>query len=264
MLSQTEENYLKSLLHLAMEKVEGDIVDGGGDVKGDVGGVKGKRAKDDGGAKGDGGGEVGTNELAAYLGVKPASVNDMLKKLKEKKLVNYEKYGKISLTDEGRKKAIDVVRKHRLWETFLYEKFDFTWDEVHEVAEQLEHIQSAKLVDKLDEFLNFPAYDPHGDVIPNAKGEMPVVHKKTLQEEEVGHHCTMVAVKDNSAPFLQYVNKMGLSINNKIKVLARHSYDQLIEIEVNGKTCSISPRFAQNIVIVCDDCAKKKVRGKKA
>ncbi|HTI89784.1 MAG TPA: metal-dependent transcriptional regulator [Puia sp.] len=230
MLSQTEENYLKSLLHLSVEKD----------------------------------GEVGTNELAAYLGVKPASVNDMLKKLKEKELVNYEKYGKISLTDEGRKKAIDVVRKHRLWETFLYEKFDFTWDEVHEVAEQLEHIQSAKLVDKLDEFLNFPAYDPHGDVIPNAKGEMPVVHKKTLQEEEVGHHCTMVAVKDNSAPFLQYVNKMGLSINNKIKVLARHSYDQLIEIEVNGKVCSISPRFAQNIVIVCDDCSKKKVRVKKA
>ena len=230
MLSQTEENYLKSLLHLSVEKD----------------------------------GEVGTNELAAYLGVKPASVNDMLKKLKEKELVNYEKYGKISLTDEGRKKAIDVVRKHRLCETFLYEKFDFTWDEVHEVAEQLEHIQSAKLVDKLDEFLNFPAYDPHGDVIPNAKGEMPVVHKKTLQEEEVGHHCTMVAVKDNSAPFLQYVNKMGLSINNKIKVLARHSYDQLIEIEVNGKVCSISPRFAQNIVIVCDDCSKKKVRVKKA
>ena len=256
MLSQTEENYLKSLLHLAMEKeVGGDSGDGG--ARGDVG----RAVKGD---VGGGGGEVGTNELAAYLGVKPASVNDMLKKLKEKKLVNYEKYGKISLTDEGRKKAVDVVRKHRLWETFLYEKFDFTWDEVHEVAEQLEHIQSAKLVDKLDEFLNFPAYDPHGDVIPNAKGEMPVVHKKTLQEEEVGHRCTMVAVKDNSAPFLQYVNKMGLSINNKIKVLARHSYDQLIEIEVNGKTCSISPRFAQNIVIVCDDCAKKKVRGKKA
>ena len=226
MLSQTEENYLKSLFHL--------------------------------------GDEAGTNELAAFLGVKPASVTDMLKKLKEKKLVNYEKYGKISLTQEGRKKAIEIVRKHRLWETFLYEKFAFTWDEVHEVAEQLEHIQSAKLVDKLDEFLNFPTFDPHGDVIPNAKGEMPAVHKKTLFEEEVGHNCTMVAVKDNSAPFLQYVNKMGLSINNKIKVLARHSYDQLIEIEVNGKVCSISPRFAQNIVIVCDDCSKKKVRVKKA
>ena len=150
--------------------------------------------------------EAGTNELANWLGVKPASVNDMLKKLKEKKLVHYEKYGKISLTVEGRKKAIEVVRKHRLWETFLYEKLSFTWDEVHEVAEQLEHIQSAKLVDKLDEFLRFPLYDPHGDVIPNAKGELPVYHKKTLNEEEVGHHCTMVAVKDNSASFMPMMN----------------------------------------------------------
>lgn len=250
MLSHTEENYLKSLLHLTMESGVGDTMESGRDS--------------DGGRRGGGGREAGTNELAANLGVKPASVNNMLKKLKEKKLVNYEKYGKISLTDEGRKKAIDVVRKHRLWETFLYEKLAFTWDEVHEVAEQLEHIQSAKLVDKLDEFLNFPAYDPHGDVIPNGKGEMPVIHKKTLLEEEVGHNCTMVAVKDNSAPFLQYVNRMGLSINNKIKVITRHSYDQLIEIEVNGKICSISPRFAKNIVIVCNDCAKKKLRPKKA
>jgi DtxR family Mn-dependent transcriptional regulator len=219
MLSQTEENYLKNLFNV-----------------------------------GSGEKEVGTNELAAYLGVKPASVNDMLKKLKEKKLVAYEKYGKISLTVEGRKKAVEVVRKHRLWETFLYSTFDFTWDEVHEVAEQLEHIQSAKLVNKLDEFLNYPAYDPHGDVIPNAKGEMPAVHKKTLLEEVVGHHCTMVAVRDNSAPFLQYVSKLGLGINNKLKVVARHPYDGQMEIEVNKKVVSISPRFAQNIVVVCDDC----------
>jgi DtxR family Mn-dependent transcriptional regulator len=227
MLSQTEENYLKSLLHLTVE--EGKM-------------------------------EAGTNELAACLGVKPASVNDMLKKLKEKRLVHYEKYGKISLTGEGRKKAIEVVRKHRLWETFLYETFSFSWDEVHEVAEQLEHIQSTKLVDKLDEFLNFPLYDPHGDVIPNGKGEMPVTSKKTLLEEEIGHHCTMIAVKDNSAPFLQYVNKIGLSINNKIKVIAKNAYDELMEIEVNGKICSVSPRFARNIVIVCNDCSKRGVK----
>jgi DtxR family transcriptional regulator, Mn-dependent transcriptional regulator len=225
MLTQTEENYLKSLLHLTVED--------------------------------NNKGEAGTNELATHLGVKPASANDMLKKLKEKKLVHYEKYGKISLTAEGRKKAIEVVRKHRLWETFLYEKFSFTWDEVHEVAEQLEHIQSAKLVDKLDEFLNFPLYDPHGDAIPNARGEMPATYKKTLYEEEIGHHCTMVAVKDNSASFLQYVNRIGLNINNKIKVIARHDYDELMEIEVNAKRSSVSPRFAKNIVIVCNDCAKK-------
>ncbi|MFI5156008.1 MAG: metal-dependent transcriptional regulator [Chitinophagales bacterium] len=225
MVSQTEENYLKSLFHLTLENPNKT--------------------------------EAGTNELANYLGVKPASANDMLKKLKEKRLVHYEKYGKISLTNEGRRKAIEVVRKHRLWETFLYKQFSFTWDEVHEVAEQLEHIQSAKLVDKLDEFLKFPLYDPHGDPIPNAGGEMPSAYKKTLYEEEVGHHCTMTAVKDNSAQFLQYVNKVGLSINNKIKVIAKHEFDELMEIEVNGRKTSVSPRFAKNIVIVCNDCAKK-------
>ncbi len=225
MLSFTEENYLKALLQLTLET----------------------------GNKED----LGTNELAAHLSVKPATVNDMLKKLKEKKYVSYKKYGKSSLTNEGKKLAIEVVRKHRLWETFLYEKLEFTWDEVHEVAEQLEHIKSPKLVGKLDKFLNYPAFDPHGDVIPGANGEMKMLTKKTLNEEEIGHSCTMVGVKDNSAPFLQYVDKVGLSMNNQIKVLSKQYYDDLIEIEVNGKRSSVSPKFAENIVIVCKDCSKK-------
>jgi DtxR family Mn-dependent transcriptional regulator len=225
MLSFTEENYLKALLQLTLET----------------------------GNKED----LGTNELAAHLSVKPATVNDMLKKLKEKKYVSYKKYGKSSLTNEGKKLAIEVVRKHRLWETFLYEKLEFTWDEVHEVAEQLEHIKSPKLVGKLDKFLNYPAFDPHGDVIPGANGEMKMLTKKTLNEEEIGHSCTMVGVKDNSAPFLQYVDKVGLSMNNQIKVLSKQFYDDLIEIEVNGKRSSVSPKFAENIVIVCKDCSKK-------
>ncbi len=225
MLSFTEENYLKALLHLTSEN--GD--------------------KDD----------AGTNEIAAHLNIKPATANDMLKKLKEKRLVDYERYGRSSLTISGRKLAIEVVRKHRLWETFLYEKLEFTWDEVHEVAEQLEHIQSAKLVDKLDKFLNYPAFDPHGDMIPNANGEMKVPLNKTLNEEVIGHTCTMVAVKDNSASFLQYVDKVGLSINKKIKILSRHPYDEMIEIEVNGRKASVSPKFAENIVVVCENCSKK-------
>ncbi len=122
MLSFTEENYLKALLQLTLET----------------------------GNKED----LGTNELAAHLKIKPATANDMLKKLKEKKYVHYKKYGKSSLTNEGKKLAVEIVRKHRLWETFLYEKLQFTWDEVHEVAEQLEHIKSPKLIDKLDKFLN--------------------------------------------------------------------------------------------------------------
>ena len=231
MLSYTEENYLKALLHLTHEKAN---------------------KKD-----------AGTNELAAYLKVKPATTNDMLKKLREKKLIEYEKYGKSSLTKEGKRKAIEIVRKHRLWETFLFEKLGFSWDEVHEVAEQLEHIQSAKLVNKLDEFLNFPEFDPHGDVIPNKKGEMKQLSKKTLDEEETGHVCTMVGVKDNSAAFLQYVDKVGLGIKKKIKVVAKQPYDELIEIEVDGNRSSVSPKFASNIVIVCEDCSDKRSGNKK-
>ncbi|MDP1842162.1 MAG: metal-dependent transcriptional regulator [Sediminibacterium sp.] len=226
MLSFTEENYLKSLFQLTVESAT--------------------KA------------EAGTNELAAHLGVKPATVNDMLKKLKEKNLVKYEKYSKSSLSKEGKKIAIEIIRKHRLWETFLVEKLAFTWDEVHEVAEQLEHIQSKKLIDKIDELLNFPVADPHGDCIPNAKGEMNILPRKTLSEELVGHQCKMVGVKDNSAEFLKYVDKLGLSINQTIKVKAKQAYDDQIDIEVNGKKHSISPKFAEQIIIVCPTCSKKK------
>ncbi|UEG51109.1 metal-dependent transcriptional regulator [Ferruginibacter lapsinanis] len=222
MLSFTEENYLKALLKLLLEN----------------------KAKEG----------VGTNELAGHLNVKPATANDMLKKLKEKSLVDYEKYGRISLTESGKKIAIEVLRKHRLWETFLYEKLEFTWDEVHEVAEQLEHIQSQKLIDKLEKFLNFPEFDPHGDIIPNAKGEFKVQFKRTLADIKVGESCKMVAVKDNSVEFLRYVVKVGLGINNLIKVISQENYDALIEIEVNGKRSSVSQRFAQNIFVICENC----------
>lgn len=219
MLSITEENYLKALLKITVE---------------------------------GGNSETGTNVLASQLAVKPATVTDMLKKLKDKKLVHYEKYGKISLTSSGRKIAIDILRKHRLWETFLYEKLGFTWDEVHEVAEQLEHIQSSKLVDKLDEFLDYPEFDPHGDFIPTAKGEIKVPFKKTLSEVEVGSSCKMAAVKDNSATFLQYVVKVGLGINNRIKVLSKQEYDALMVIEVDGRKSSVSQKFAENIFVVTE------------
>ena len=222
MLSFTEENYLKALLQLQLNEVDKE--------------------------------GIGTNELANHLNVKPATANDMLKKLKEKLLVDYEKYGKIFLTNTGKKLAVEVLRKHRLWETFLYEKLEFTWDEVHEVAEQLEHIQSQKLVDRLDKYLDFPEFDPHGDIIPNAKGEFKIQFKKTLADVVIGQSCKMVAVKDNSVSFLQYVVKVGLGINNLITVVSKESYDSLVEIEVNGIKSSVSDRFAQNIFVVCQSC----------
>jgi DtxR family transcriptional regulator, Mn-dependent transcriptional regulator len=215
-LSYTEENYLKALLKITLEN-----------------GTK----------------EAGTNELASHLNVKPATVNDMLKKLKEKEFVNYEKYGKIKLTKKGNKTAADIIRKHRLWETFLYQKLDFSWDEVHEVAEQLEHIHSEKLIDKLDKFLDYPEFDPHGDPIPNKKGVIKVQHKKTLSEIAAGNTCKMLAVKDNSTPFLQYVVKVGLGINNNIKVLSIQDYDSMMVIEVNGQQSIVSQKFAKNIFV---------------
>lgn len=217
LLSQAEENYLKALFHITEE---------GEDKEG-----------------------TGTNKLAATLDVKPATANDMLKKLKEKNLISYEKYKKISLTEQGRKHAIEIVRKHRLWETFLYDKLQFTWDEVHEVAEQLEHIRSPKLIAQLEKFLGYPEYDPHGDAIPNAKGELKPSSRYTLSQVEVGKTCKLVAVKDNSATFLQYVVKVGLGLSSKIKVLGRQEFDGSMEIEVKGKRSVVSLKFAENLLV---------------
>ncbi len=215
-LSYTEENYLKALLKI--------VTDNSTEA-------------------------VGVNELALSLLVKPATASDMLKKLKEKQLVDYKRYGKITLTSAGKKHAINVIRKHRLWETFLYEKLEFSWDEVHEVAEQLEHIQSEKLIDKLDKYLEYPEFDPHGDPIPNKHGELKVQYSKTLSDIAIGKSCKMLAVKDNSSTFLQYVVQLGLAINNKIKVISKQEYDDLTLIEVHGKRFNISQKFAENIYV---------------
>ena len=218
MLSFTEENYLKALLQLQL----------------------GEGSKD----------EVGTNELANHLSVKPATANNMLKKLKEKSLVDYEKYGKITLTSAGKKLAIDVLRKHRLWETFLYEKLEFSWDEVHEIAEQMEHIYSRKLVDKLDKFLDYPEFDPHGDPIPNRNGQLPKNVKTTLSQIAVGKTCRVAAVKDTSAVFLQYLRQLKVNIGAKIKVIEKVVYDgsMVIQIGKDFKT-TVSDKFAESLLV---------------
>jgi DtxR family transcriptional regulator, Mn-dependent transcriptional regulator len=217
MLSFTEENYIKALLKITLDnEVE----------------------------------EVGTNELANQLDVKPATVTDMLKKLKEKKLIAYEKYGKITLNESGKKQALEILRKHRLWETFLFQKLDFSWDEVHEVAEQLEHIQSIKLINKLDKFLDFPEYDPHGDPIPNEKGEMKSKYNTTLSEISIGKQCEMVAVKVNDTIFLQYVDDIGLYLGCKILIKDLKEYDSLMQIEFDGKLVNVTQKFSDNIFVI--------------
>lgn len=218
MLSYTEENYLKALLMLSFHNEEKP--------------------------------GVGTNEMAAHLGVKPATATDMFKKLKEKELVIYEKYGKILLSDLGRKKATAILRKHRLWETFLYKKLDFSWDEVHEVAEQLEHIQSEKLVNKLEEYLEFPEFDPHGDPIPKANGDIPIIDKTLLSAVTIGQACKVVAIKDTSTLFLQYLEKLKITIGTNIKVTEVIDFDGSLNIQIeNAPIRSVSMKFADSLFV---------------
>lgn len=217
MPSITEENYLKALLKLSDE--------------------------------GSGGEEVGTNELANYLGVKPSSVHDMLKRLRSSSWIDYEKYGKIVLTRQGRRVATDVIRKHRLWETFLHDKLGFSWDEVHEVAEQLEHIQSVKLIDRLDRFLGFPRVDPHGDVIPAADGQLPSIHAIPLSQLKVGLTSNLLAVKGTDPVFLQYLSQLEIKIGLEIKLLNRVEYDGSVTIDYLDHTQILSKMVAEGLFV---------------
>jgi DtxR family Mn-dependent transcriptional regulator len=192
---------------------------------------------------------VNTNAIAAMLDTKASSVTDMLKKLSEKEWVNYQKYQGVSLTEKGKLNAKIIVRKHRLWEVFLVEKLGFAWDEVHEVAEELEHIQSEKLINQLDHFLNFPSFDPHGDPIPNAKGEIKKIDKQLVSEIEIGKTITCVGVKDTSVDFLQYLNKQSISLGTKMKVLEKEIFDGTLKIEVNNTVLVISDKIANNLYV---------------
>jgi len=215
MLSYTEENYLKAIYHLS---------NGGQEA-------------------------VLTNELAEAMSTKPASVTDMIKKLSVKKLITYEKYYGVSITKQGKSDALSIVRKHRLWETFLVEKLNFNWDQVHEVAEQLEHIQSSLLIEKLDEFLGYPAADPHGHPIPDKHGKLHTDLQIPLGEFHGKKAATVKAVKETSS-FLQYLSKIGVYIGAKIAILEKTEFDGSVEILIDGKKkVSISKEASQNILV---------------
>jgi DtxR family transcriptional regulator, Mn-dependent transcriptional regulator len=192
---------------------------------------------------------VSTNAIAGMLDTKASSVTDMLKKLADKNLVSYQKYQGVTLTDEGLHKAKMIVRKHRLWEVFLVEKLQFSWDEVHEIAEELEHIQSEPLIDKLDAFLGFPAFDPHGDPIPNAKGVINKVEKELLSEANLNQIYTCVGVKDSSTEFLQYLDKQQIALGSSIKILEKEPFDETLLLEIDGKKLTISNKIATNLYI---------------
>jgi DtxR family Mn-dependent transcriptional regulator len=192
---------------------------------------------------------VNTNAIAGMLDTKASSVTDMMKKLSEKNLVSYQKYQGVTLSEKGLQSAKMIVRKHRLWEVFLVDKLGFSWDEVHEIAEELEHIKSEKLINKLDAFLGFPAADPHGDPIPDEKGMIKKIEKQLLSDAilEKEFHC--IGVKDSSAEFLKYLNKQKIALGSKLKIIEREDFDETLVVEIDEKRLTISNKIANNIYV---------------
>jgi DtxR family Mn-dependent transcriptional regulator len=193
--------------------------------------------------------EVSTNAIAEMMETKASSVTDMLKKLADKDLVHYKKYQGVSLTENGKHAAKMIVRKHRLWEVFLVEKLDFSWDEVHDIAEQLEHIKSEKLINKLDDFLGNPTEDPHGDPIPDAQGRIIAIEKQLLSELQANQSGICVGVKDNSSDFLKYLDKQQIGLGTKIEVLTKETFDLSLKIKVNDIDFVISNKIASNLFV---------------
>jgi DtxR family Mn-dependent transcriptional regulator len=215
MHSFTEENYLKTIYHLSQ------LTDA----------------------------PVQTNAIAEGMKTRAASVTDMLKKLSDKKLIDYVKYQGVGLTDKGKVTAVAVVRKHRLWEVFLVEKLKFKWDEVHDIAEELEHINSALLVERLDEFLRFPKRDPHGDPIPDKDGFFEPVQNIHLYEMPKGAKGLIIGVTEYSSSFLKHLERLGLTIGITVEIREIADYDGSVELLVDGKEINVSREVTQHILI---------------
>ncbi len=214
-LSQSEENYLKAIFNIGFDTLK----------------------------------NVSTNQIAEKLHTKASSVTDMIKKLSEKKLVVYKKYQGVKLSEEGKKIAVSIIRKHRLWESFLVKKLNFSWDEVHEIAEQLEHIESDKLINNLDAFLDFPTHDPHGDPIPDMNGEIKKIEKIILSNLGINKDSILLGVQDSSDDFLKYLNKKGIGINSSIKIISVESFDNSMSIEMDGTLLTITDTVAKNLLV---------------
>lgn len=194
--------------------------------------------------------DISTNAVAELMQTKAASVTDMLRKLAEKGWVNYQKYQGVRLSPEGEKIALSIVRKHRLWEVFLVDKMGFNWDEVHEIAEQLEHIESDQLIHKLDEYLGFPKTDPHGDPIPNKDGILPELAYSHLSDIKASKTCKLMGVAQDSAVFLQLLTKLNLSLGAKLAIQEINEFDRSIFVSINDASpIFISHEVAKNILV---------------
>lgn len=195
-------------------------------------------------------GNVTTNEVATELNTKPASVTDMLKKLKQKKILNYEKYQGFRLSADGKKIALNIVRKHRLWEFFLVEKLAFGWDEVHEMAEELEHLTSTKLIDKLDAFLGYPKFDPHGDPIPDMNGKMAARKQVNLIDLPLNQKAEVSAVASQSSELLELLKHKNIQIGTKIMVKQKFAFDHSLDIKLDKQNpFTISQQLAQVLMV---------------
>lgn len=214
-MTLSEENYLKAIYHLEPQYKNG----------------------------------VSTNALAEDMQTKASSVTDMIKKLSEKGYAYHKKYHGVTLTQKGKEIAINIIRKHRLWEVFLVNKLNFSWDEVHEVAEQLEHIKSKKLISQLDAFLEFPTHDPHGDPIPDETGKINKIDKILLLEAKPGDYCTCVSVKDSSPNFLKYLDKNKIALGSAFKVCHKEPFDNSITIKIGDRNLIISSIIANNLFV---------------
>jgi len=215
-LSITEENYLKAIYTIFLEN----------------------------------GGKVNNQSIAERLNINPASVTDMLRKLNEKQYIEYNRTDGAKLTEKGQVIATKTIRKHRLWETFLVMKLNFTWDEIHDVAEQLEHIHSDKLIDELDKYLGYPKFDPHGDPIPDASGNIMEIFSYPLSEATAGNKVKVINVSDNSPAFLRYLNKQGINLNSEMVVKEIQEFDKSILVELApDKEVFLSPEACKNILI---------------
>ncbi|SOD11282.1 metal-dependent transcriptional regulator [Pedobacter xixiisoli] len=214
MQSYTEENYLKIIYHLS--EISNPVL---------------------------------TNAIAERIQTKAASVTDMLKKLSDKELVNYVKYQGVTLTEKGKSTAINIVRKHRLWEVFLVDKLNFKWDEVHDVAEELEHIQSNLLIERLDEFLDFPKVDPHGDLIPDKYGNFADLSFAKLSKLKPKDKGTITGVSEHSSTFLKHLEKLGLTLGKRIEIIEVLEFDGSVELLVEQQKMNISREVAKHILI---------------
>jgi len=215
MITLAEENYLKAILSISLNEDK----------------------------------KISTNAIAKEIGTSPASVSDMLKKLQDKKLIKYKKYKGVELSKTGNRKAVNILRKHRLWETFLVNNLGFNWEEVHDIAEQLEHIKSEKLINRLDNFLEYPKFDPHGEPIPTKEGKLPISNTIPLNKFKLNIKGKIMGVTIDKKSFLQYLTQLNISIGTNIELLEKISFDQSLIIKIENNIKHISNDVAKYLLI---------------